>query len=72
MWSDLPKVSTYAHNGKQVDILISKNQVLEYYTLNIKCIKLKKIIMDKKLAKCMKVWSLRNEQTYIYPTLKLL
>ena len=40
---------------KQVDILISKSQTLQHYTLNIMYIKLHKIIMDKKPTKSMKI-----------------
>ena len=50
---------------KQVDILISKSQTLQHYTLNIMYIKLHKIIMDKKPTKSMKIWSSGNEQIYL-------
>ena len=49
---------------QQVDILVYKNQALPILYLKHHVYKTSYIIMDKKLTKSTKIWSLRNEQTY--------
>ena len=68
-WEIPYEIIAIENQWKQVDILISKNQAL-YLNIMIMYIKLHKIIIDKKLTKSTKIWSLWNKQTY--PTVTLL
>ena len=52
----------------QFDILISKNQALQMLYLKHHVHRTSWIIMDKKLTKSAKIWSLWNKQ--IYPTVQ--